>query len=231
MRKKSERQKAIEALIGLAITVMILIGVISTVKWIWGKIKSDPEDQKKAVEEIVGEPIETESNGDPIVYGAYDDRVFTHEISMDWGGDEFDFTPIDCDLDPQLQEFTYCLCKGYDIDFTLIMAIMMQESSFRSDLISSTNDYGLMQINKCNHEWITKTIGVDDFLNPEQNIRAGVFVIRKLFEKYTDPEMVLMSYHFGDDGAQKLWKAGIYESKYSQSVLNYQKQFNEEVGE
>lgn len=231
MRKKSERQKAIEALIGAVIIVMIIVGAISTVKWIWGKIKSEPEEKKQAVEEIVGQPIETFSSEDPIVYGAYDDRVFDHEISLDWSADDLEFEPIDCNLDPELQEFTFYLCKGYDIDFSLVMAIMMQESSFRSDLISSTNDYGLMQINKCNHEWITKTIGVDDFLDPEQNIRAGVFVIRKLFEKYTDPEMVLMSYHFGDDGAQKLWKAGIYESKYSQSVLNYQKQFYEEVGE
>lgn len=28
-------------------------------------------------------------------YGAYDGRVFTSEISMDWSGDEFDFIPLD----------------------------------------------------------------------------------------------------------------------------------------
>lgn len=69
-------------------------------------------------------------------YGAYDGRVFTSEISMDWSGDEFDFTPLDCNLDEATQEFTFYLCKGYDIDWTMVMALMQKESSFRSDIIS-----------------------------------------------------------------------------------------------
>lgn len=163
------------------------------------------------------------------VYGAYDDRTFTSEVSLDWGSDD-NFEPLDCKLDEETQEFTYYLCKGYDIDFTLIMAVMLAESSFRPDLVSGTNDYGLMQINKCNHQWLTETIGVTDFTDSKQNVRAGCFIIRKLFEKYQNPEMVLMAYHFGENGAKNLWNEGIYESKYSQTVLKYQKDFIEQIG-
>ena len=51
-------------------------------------------------------------------------------------------------MDDDLQEFIYYLSAGYNIDFTLAMAVIQHESSFRSDVVSSTNDYGLMQINK-----------------------------------------------------------------------------------
>nr|DAM28914.1 MAG TPA: hypothetical protein [Bacteriophage sp.] len=164
-------------------------------------------------------------------YGAYDGRIFTSEISMDWSGDEFDFTPLDCKLDEATQQFTFYLCKGYDIDWTLVMALMQKESSFRSDVISATDDYGLMQINKCNHKWLTDTIGVTDFLDKEQNIRAGVFVLRKLFEEYTDPNLVLMAYNMGADGAETLWNKGIYTTPYVDDILTYQAEFNKQIEE
>lgn len=173
---------------------------------------------------------ETTEQKEFTVYGAYDDRCFTSEISLDWCPDE-EFKPLDCELDKETQEFVYYLCKGYDIDFTLVMAIMQAESSFRPELVSETGDYGLMQINKENHTWITKTIGVTNYLDPKENVRAGCFVIRKLFEKYQKSEMVLMAYHFGEHGAKTLWNEGVYECKYSQTVMEYQKQFNEQAGD
>ena len=148
-------------------------------------------------------------------YGAYDGRVFTSEISMDWSGDEYDFIPLDCKLDKA----------------TLVMALMQKESSFRSDIISPTEDYGLMQINKMNHEWLTDTIGVTDYLDKEQNIRAGVFVLRKLFEEYTDPNLVLMAYNMGADGAETLWNKGIYTTPYVDDILTYQAEFNKQIEE
>lgn len=165
------------------------------------------------------------------VYGAYDDRCFTSEVSLDdWVMDD-KFEQLDCELDKETQEFVYYLCKSYDVDFTFVMAVMQAESSFEADLISGTNDYGLMQINKSNHEWVTKAIGVTDFTDPKENVRAGCFIIRKLFEKYQKSEMVLMAYHFGEHGAKTLWNEGVYECKYSQTVMEYQKQFNEQVGD
>ena len=87
-----------------------------------------------------------------------------------------------------------------------------------------------MQINQINHQWLTDTLGVTDFTDPYQNIRAGVFVLRKLFERYQDTNMVLMSYNMGEDGAARLWEKGIYSTDYTEKILNYQTQFNEQLG-
>ena len=111
------------------------------------------------------------------------------------------------------------------------MALMQKESSFNADIISSTGDYGLMQINKVNHTWLTETIGVTDFLDKEQNIRAGLFVLRKLFEEYTDPNLVLMAYNMGSNGAETLWNKGIYTTPYVEDILKYQTEFNKQLEE
>ena len=127
------------------------------------------------------------------------------------------------------QEFVYYLCSGYNLDFTLVMALIQHESSFDPNVISSTNDYGYMQINAINHDWLTETIGVTDYTDPYQNIRAGVFVLRKLFERYQDTNMVLMAYNMGENGASRLWEKGIFETDYTQSILTIQEQFNDQL--
>ena len=165
------------------------------------------------------------------VYGAYDDRIYTEEIPLDWSAGDLDFTPLDVPLDVVVQEFTYYLCEGYNIDFTLVMAMMQHESNFKVDVVSKTDDYGLMQINRCNHAELTEILGVTDYLDPYQNIRAGCYTVRKLFEKYQEPNMVLMAYNMGENGASRLWERGIYNTKYTDSILAIQKQFNELRGD
>lgn len=159
------------------------------------------------------------------VFGAYEDNQITYEIALDWGGDELDFEPLECDMPDEQQEFLYYLCYGYDLDFTLVMAIIQQESNFDPDAISRTNDYGLMQINIRNHEWLTDTLGLTDFLDPYENMRCGCFVLRKLFEKYQDTDMVLMAYNMGERGAAKLWEEGIYKTNYTNSIQAIQERF------
>lgn len=157
------------------------------------------------------------------VYGAYDDKEFKDEAPLDWKPDG-SFKPLDIPLDTELQEFTYYLCSAYHMDHCLIFSIMKTESDFRTAAVSKTNDYGLMQINECNFEWITEAIGVTDYLDPYQNIRAGCFVLRKLFEKYQKPDMVLMAYNMGEKGARRLWQQGIYSTDYTDKVLKRQKE-------
>lgn len=142
-----------------------------------------------------------------------------------------DFTPLNVPMDESLQEYTYWMADAYDIDFTFLMGLIRNESNFQADVISATNDYGLMQINQNNHEWLTNAVGVTDFLDPYQNIQAGVYILNTLFEKYDDPHMVLMAYNMGEGGASKLWDQGIYQSKYSQRVIGYQETYIKELNE
>lgn len=124
-------------------------------------------------------------------------------------------------LSKELQLYTYTRCVDYGIPehYELVLAMMWQESNYTPDTISSTNDYGIMQINVCNHEWLSELLGITDFLNVYQNIDAGTYVISKLLIKYKDEHKALMSYNMGENGAKLNWDAGIYTSAYSRGIV------------
>jgi len=165
-------------------------------------------------------------------YGTIDGKTYNWGMSTDWtSGSELGFIPLEVDLNKDLQEFIYCLSYGYNIDYAFVMGVIQTESSFDSDTVSSTNDYGLMQINKINHKLLKEKLGITDFLDPYQNSRSGLYILRNLFEKYETPEKVLMAYNMGEGGAAKLWKQGIYETNYTTKVLSNTQAFKNYIDE
>ncbi len=171
------------------------------------------------------EPAET----DTTIYGVYDESIIQEGMNQEWIADDSDFIPLDCALDVDTQKFVYSLCEGYEIDFTFAMALIQKESSFKPDAVSGSNDFGLMQINKINHEWLSELLGITDFLDAEQNIKAGMFILRGLFEKYNEPELVLMAYNMGETGANRLWQKDIYSTNYTEDIMEIQKGFIEQL--
>ena len=160
------------------------------------------------------------------LYGTRDGKTLTPEGALII--ESPDFVPLDCELPAELQEYTYYLCEAYYIDFDFVMALMYAESSFRTDVVSDTDDYGLMQINSVNHEKLTENLGITDFTDPYQNIRAGVYILRGLFEKYDDAAKVLMAYNMGDYGASVLWDKGVYSTTYTNKVLAKADEYKDE---
>ena len=130
-------------------------------------------------------------------------------------------TYYDIPLSKELQLYTYTRCVDYGIadHYELVLAMMWQESNFTPDTISKTNDYGIMQVNVCNHEWLMDVLGTTNLLDVRQNIDAGTYIISKLLIKYGDEHKALMAYNMGERGASLNWEAGIYTSNYSRGVV------------
>jgi len=132
--------------------------------------------------------------------------------------DDPDFEPYNIPLSAELQQYTYDLCQERGLDFETVLALMYVESSYRPDVISDTNDYGIMQTNICNHSWLEDELEITDFLDAGQSINAGTFMLMNIAEKYPDTHQMLMVYNFGETGARKVWSKGIYSSKYSRRI-------------
>ena len=136
----------------------------------------------------------------------------------------------DIPLATELQDFVRDEAEQRGVPPELILAMMDQESDYRTNLVSGTNDYGIMQINKVNHETLSKILGVTDFLDPEQNIRCGTYMIGELLAKYDgDMHRALTSYNRGESGANKYFKKnGTYETSYSRSIIEIYNNLTEE---
>lgn len=93
------------------------------------------------------------------------------------------------------------------------------ESEYQPDVISKTGDCGLMQINKVNHGWLADELGINDILDPRQNIKAGVYMLSQISRDYDTPQEILMVYNCGEYGARTRWKRGIYKTAHTEKVL------------
>lgn len=138
---------------------------------------------------------------------------------------------VDVPLEEALQEHIYNRCLEYNIaeHYELVYAVIRTESNYTPDIVSRTNDYGLMQINKCNHEWLGGKLGIVDFLDPYQNVDAGIYLLQYLLHKYEDPTLALMCYNLGEGGAAKRWRDGVYTTSYADKVLDYYNQIIENI--
>lgn len=120
-------------------------------------------------------------------------------------------------LSYELQEAMQDCCESYGVPYALALAIAEVETHFDPDAVSATGDYGLMQINTVNHEWLLEK-GLDPMTHTG-NIEAGIYIISQYLRDYGEPELALMAYNCGPGGARKLWDAGTYQTDYSRKVM------------
>lgn len=210
-RRLTNRQIAYIQFYGL-LSALFLVG------FLFGRITKQP----KVITETVTE-IETETEYVPILSTQ---AIIIHDMG---------YYPKDVDetiyyklpMDKELQKFIIALCEEENVDAKLIYSMIDHESKFDPDAISSTGDYGLMQINKSNHDWLADLYGISDFLDPYENVYCGVKIIASYLEKYDDYNKALMCYNMGENGATELWNRGIYSSSYSREIVGNMKQFEE----
>ena len=128
-----------------------------------------------------------------------------------------------------LQEIAQDYCEVYNVPYALVLAIAEVETHFDPDAVSPTHDYGLMQINQINHEWL-QGLGMDP-LTHAGNIEAGVYIIGSYLDRYGDIERALMAYNNGPGGAQKLWDVGVYQTDYTRKVMTALKHWTSILGD
>lgn len=159
------------------------------------------ESKTKAVPMAVTEPEEPE------------------EVAEEPAEPDKQYTYYDVPLDDDLQEYAQDLCEQYEFPYyDIIVAMIGHESNYREDVVSATNDYGYMQINICNHEWLAEEIEAVNMLDGRQNIHSGIYIMQEFYHKYDDIGLALMCYNCGEGGAKKLWAQGIYSTGYSRQV-------------
>lgn len=122
------------------------------------------------------------------------------------------------DLPKEYQDYLWELCKKYEVTdyYELFIAQMYHESRFDETAISETNDYGLMQINKCNHSWLSEKLGNGDFLDPYNNMEAGVLIMSGFLQKYSDVHNALVCYNRGESAVIN----GTYSTSYSKGIIS-----------
>lgn len=104
----------------------------------------------------------------------------------------------------------------YGMDGTLVMAVMREESRFHHDAVSYSGAYGLMQLMPMTQIELTERLGVDEARTPKNNIRAGVFHLKRLYQAFQECSgkdricMTLAAYNAGLGRVQDAQKIASY---------------------
>ena len=101
--------------------------------------------------------------------------------------------------------------RNYDLDPTLLAAVIYSESRFKPRARSDAGAMGLMQLLPDTAKGIALRTGgdafvVDDLYVPEVNIRYGSWYLRHLIDRYDDERTALAAYHAGQGNVDS-WRA------------------------
>lgn len=120
-------------------------------------------------------------------------------------------------LSLSLQDYISKMCIKYKVPELVAYSVMDVETggTFNPNLISDTGDYGLFQINTINQPWLRQDLGITNFLDPYQSVKAGTFILGELFAKYGNINEVLLAYNEGQTGMLESIQSGVWNTSYT----------------
>ena len=78
---------------------------------------------------------------------------------------------------------------------------------------------GYLQVNGTLHTDLMEQVGATDLWVPRDNFRTGLAYLAQQMERTDTVHKALMAYNMGPSGAAAAWKEGVYETEYSQKVV------------
>lgn len=129
---------------------------------------------------------------------------------------------------PDLKRYTAEICNEYDVDYSLTVAVIYNESRFQSGLThknsNGTIDYGLMQVNEVNFDFLHRTLGINsmrELLDDEIGIRCGVALLAYHKQFTENDSSALLRYQIGAGKYCRYLKDGRTTNSIHQQVLRY----------
>ena len=108
----------------------------------------------------------------------------------------------DVPLEDDLQLFIIQSCEEHHIDPSIVIAVIERESTYRASAVGDNgNAFGLMQVWPKWHQDRMDKHGVNDLLDPFQNVTVGMDYLFELLDEGKGLEWALAAYNKGPDDA------------------------------
>jgi soluble lytic murein transglycosylase-like protein len=125
-----------------------------------------------------------------------------------------------------IDEIVEEIAENYQINPSLVKAIIVAESNCNAAAVSKKGAQGLMQLMPST----AKRLNVNQPLDPRENIVGGVKYIKGLLASYGDLRLALAAYNAGPGAVQKYEGIPPYREtiKYVKKVIHHFKKFKDD---
>ncbi len=104
----------------------------------------------------------------------------------------------------QMQQLVVSTAQAMGVDPALAQAIAYQESGFNHASVSPANAIGTMQVIPTSGDWASDLVGRElNLLDPQDNVTAGVAILRQLVATSPDLPTAIAGYYQGAAGVAK----------------------------
>ena len=125
----------------------------------------------------------------------------------------------------QMQAKVAATARAYGLDPALVQAIALQESGFNHTAVSPANAIGTMQVIPSSGDWASSIVGRQlNLLDPDDNVVAGVVILRALVRMSPDLPSAIAGYY---QGAASVRKYGMFADtrRYAANVQTLMTRF------
>ena len=125
----------------------------------------------------------------------------------------------DIPLSYELQAMLYSACLEYEIDYSLALAMIEQETNFKNIMGDGGKAYGYFQVWPKWHKDRMAQLGVSDLMDPEGNFRVAMHFMRENLDRYGSLEDALSYYNTGAPG----------QTRYSLEVMERMRKYEPDL--
>lgn len=125
-------------------------------------------------------------------------------------------------------------CENYEIDPSLILAVIQVESNFSPQAVSHKGAIGLMQVMPSTGEYLAEKLGITisgrrELHDPFLNVRLGIYYLALLEDRFDSIEEALSAYYYGPSKFESNRYLAREFPRYVKKVLNFKSFLDDEV--
>jgi soluble lytic murein transglycosylase len=116
------------------------------------------------------------------------------------------------------------LARSHGVPAALVKAVIRAESAFNARAISSKGAQGLMQL----MPGTADMLGVEDPLEPRDNVGGGIRYLRQLLDRFGDPVWAVAAYNAGPEAVDRYGGIPPYPEtqQYVRQVMTYYRKYH-----
>lgn len=149
-------------------------------------------------------PGATAAPAAPLVGNTFAGRTYPEAVVASANVNKATLLSVGVPTKAQMQAKVAATSRALGVDPALAQAIAFQESGFNHDAVSPANAIGTMQVIPASGEWASQLVGRHlNLLDPDDNVTAGVAILRQLVRSGADLPTAIAGYYQGSSSVRR----------------------------